>query len=150
MDFTYAPDRACENAVYILQGFDGIVQLDGYTGCNRLTRPSRTGGAPITVAHCWAHARRKLKEVFDRDGSEIAAEGLRRIAKLYRIETEVRGMARPAALGTPNARCAAGRGLRRMAGGAMPAYLREVTRRREAGLYAGKWQSEMARLLNVI
>ena len=28
------------------------------------------------------HARRKLKEVFDRDGSEIAAEGLRRIAKL--------------------------------------------------------------------
>uniref|UniRef100_UPI003563E484 IS66 family insertion sequence element accessory protein TnpB n=1 Tax=Roseovarius sp. TaxID=1486281 RepID=UPI003563E484 len=32
---------------------------------------------PIRVAHCWAHARRKLKEVFDRDGSEIAGEGLR-------------------------------------------------------------------------
>ncbi|TJZ75900.1 IS66 family transposase, partial [Paracoccus hibiscisoli] len=53
--FTYAPDRAGENAERILQGFDGILQLDGYTGYNRLTRPSRTGGAPITVAHCWAH-----------------------------------------------------------------------------------------------
>lgn len=90
--FTYAPDRAGEKAERILQGFDGILQLDGYTGYNRLTRPSRTGGAPITVTHCWAHARRKLKEIFDRDGSEIAAEGLRRIAELYRIEAEIRGM----------------------------------------------------------
>lgn len=90
--FTYAPDRAGENVERILQGFDGILQLDGYTGYNRLTRPSRTGGAPIIVAHCWAHARRKLKEIFDRDGSEIAAEGLRRIAELYRIEAEICGM----------------------------------------------------------
>ncbi|SFO52412.1 Transposase [Paracoccus pantotrophus] len=90
--FTYAPDRGGENAERILQGFDGILQLDGYTGYNRLTRPSRTGGAPITVAHCWAHARRKLKEIVDRDGSQIAAEGLRRIAELYRIEAEIRGM----------------------------------------------------------
>ena len=83
--FTYTPDRAGENAERILQGFDGILQLDGYTRYNRLMRPSRTGGAPITVAHCWAHARRKLKEILDRDGSEIAAEGLRRIAERYRI-----------------------------------------------------------------
>jgi hypothetical protein len=52
---------------------DGILQLDGYTGYNRLTRPTRKGGDPIRVAHCWAHARRKLREVFDRDESEIAA-----------------------------------------------------------------------------
>ena len=90
--FTYAPGCGRESAERILQGFDGILQLDGYTGYNRLTRPSRTGGAPITVAHCWAHARRKLKEIFDRDGSEIAAEGLRQIAELYRIEAEIRGM----------------------------------------------------------
>jgi transposase len=90
--FTYQPSRAGAHAEQILQGFDGILQLDGYTGYDRLTRPSRKGGAPITVAHCWAHARRKLKEVFDRDGSEIAAEGLRRIAELYRIEAEIRGM----------------------------------------------------------
>ena len=61
---------------------------------------------PITVAHCWAHARRKLKEVFDRDGSEIAAEGLRRIAELYRIEAEIRGMGSGQRLSARQARSA--------------------------------------------
>ena len=44
------------------------------------------------MAHFWAHAPRKLKEVFDRDSSEIAAEGLRRIAEFYAIETDSRGI----------------------------------------------------------
>lgn len=90
--YFYAPGRGGENAGRFLTGFDGILQLDGYQGYNRLTRPSRKGGAPIRVAHCWAHARRKLKEVFDRDGSEIAAEGLRRIAGFYAVEADIRGI----------------------------------------------------------
>lgn len=90
--YFYAPDRAGVNAETFLTGFDGVLQLDGYTGYNRLTQPSRKGGAPIRVAHCWAHARRKLKEIFDRDGSEIAAEGLRRIAEFYVIEVDIRGI----------------------------------------------------------
>jgi hypothetical protein len=90
--FFYAPGRSGKNAETFLCGFEGTLQLDGYQGYNRLTRPSRTGGDPIRVAHCWAHARRKLKEVFDRDGSEIAADGLRRIAELYAVEAEIRGM----------------------------------------------------------
>jgi len=89
--YFYAPGRAGENAEAFLTGFDGILQIDGYTGYNRLTKPSRRGGAPLRVAHCWAHARRKLKEVFDRDGSDIAAEGLRRIAELYAVEADIRG-----------------------------------------------------------
>ncbi|MGV0817509.1 IS66 family transposase [Martelella sp. AMO21009] len=89
--FYYAPGRAGENVEKILRGFDGILQLDGYQGYNRLTRPSRKGGDPIRVVHCWAHARRKLKEVFDRDGSKIAAEGLRRIAAFYKVEADIRG-----------------------------------------------------------
>ncbi|GMG81931.1 hypothetical protein LNKW23_11440 [Paralimibaculum aggregatum] len=43
------------------------------------------------MAQCWAHTRRKLREIFERDGSAIAAEGLRRIAELYKIEREIRG-----------------------------------------------------------
>lgn len=50
--FFYAPGRAGENAEKILRGFDGILQFDGYQGCNRLARPSRKGGDPIRVAHC--------------------------------------------------------------------------------------------------
>jgi transposase len=91
--FFYAPDRGGRNAETFLHGFDGTLQLDGYAGYSRLTRPSRKGGDPIRVAHCWAHARRKLKEVFDRDGSEIASEGLRRVAEIYAVEAEIRGSA---------------------------------------------------------
>jgi len=90
--YFYASGRAGENAETFLTGFDGILQIDGYTGYNRLTKSSRKGGAPIQVAHCWAHARRKLKEVFDRDGSDIAAEGLRRIAEFYAVEADIRGV----------------------------------------------------------
>lgn len=45
--YFYAPGRAGENAETFLTGFDGILQIDGYTGYNRLTKPSRKGGAPI-------------------------------------------------------------------------------------------------------
>jgi len=53
--FFYAPDRKGKNAETFLRRFDGILQLDGYQGYNRLTRPSRQGGNPIRVAQCWAH-----------------------------------------------------------------------------------------------
>ena len=104
--YFYAPGRHGEHAETFLHGFNGTLQIDGYPGYNRLTRPSRKGGAPITVAHCWAHARRKLKEVFDRDGSEIAAEGLRRIAELYAIEKDIRGCAPGQRLSARQARSA--------------------------------------------
>lgn len=52
------------------------------------------------------HARRKLKEVFDRDGSEIAAEGLRCIAEFYKVEAEIRGCAPGQRLSTRQARTA--------------------------------------------
>jgi len=90
--YFYAPGRAGQNAETFLTGFDGILQIDGYQGYNRLTKPTRKGGNPIRVAHCWAHARRKLNEVFDRDRSEIAAEGLRRIAGIYAVEADIRGI----------------------------------------------------------
>ena len=43
------------------------------------------------MQHLWAHARRKLCEVHDSHRSTIAAEGLRRIAKMYAIEKSIRG-----------------------------------------------------------
>ena len=54
--YFYAPGRAGENAETFLTGFDGILQIDVYPGYNRLIKPSRKGGDPIRVAHCWAHA----------------------------------------------------------------------------------------------
>lgn len=60
--FTYAPGRGGQHAERILQGFGGILQVDGYAGYNRLIAPARIG-PDIQLAHCWAHARRKLIEI---------------------------------------------------------------------------------------
>ncbi len=87
--FTYAPGRGGEHAEDILSGFNGILQVDGYGGYNRLTKKERDGGKPVVLAYCWAHARRKL---FDLAGSSpIARQGLAQIAKLYEIEAGIRG-----------------------------------------------------------
>lgn len=89
--FTYGDSREGRHAMAILQGFDGTLQVDGYAGYEALTRATRTGGKPLLLAYCWAHARRKLHEVHKSDASPVAAEGLRRIAELYAIEAEIRG-----------------------------------------------------------
>lgn len=43
----------------------------------------------MSLAFCWAHARRKFYELAD--SSPVATEVLRRIAALYAIEDEIRG-----------------------------------------------------------
>jgi transposase len=88
--YFYADGRGGEHAEEFLAGFKGILQVDAYSGYNRLTKDARSDG-PLTLAYCWAHARRKLKEVHDSDASPIAAEGLSRIAEFYKIEAEIRG-----------------------------------------------------------
>jgi transposase len=88
--FCYADGRGGKHATEFLMGFSGTLQVDGYTGYNALTKPGRNSG-PIKLAYCWAHARRKLKEVHDRDASPIAGEGLKRIATFYKIEEAIRG-----------------------------------------------------------
>lgn len=88
--FCYADGRGGKHATDFMTGFSGTLQVDGYAGYNALAKPERKGG-PVKLAYCWAHARRKLKEVHDRDGSPIAAEGLKRIKGFYKVETEIRG-----------------------------------------------------------
>ncbi len=88
--YEYAPSRSGKHGEKLLVGFEGTVQVDGYSGHNRLRRPDRSGGA-LTLAACWVHARRGLKEVFDSNASPIAKAGLERIAQLYRIEDKIRG-----------------------------------------------------------
>ena len=85
--FTYAPGRGGQHAEHILQGFGGILQVDGYAGYNRLVRAGRN----IRLAYCWAHARRKLIEITRMGPAPIAQEGLRLIRVLYAIEAEITG-----------------------------------------------------------
>lgn len=87
--FTYAPGRAGKYATEILQEFSGILQVDGYAGYNRVL--DLRDNAPIQLAYCWAHARRKLYDLTHHNVAPIAEEGLKQIAVLYRIEAQVRG-----------------------------------------------------------
>ncbi|TCL66448.1 transposase IS66-like protein [Rhizobium sp. BK251] len=91
MAFTYAPGRGGHHAERILQGFTGILQVDGYAGYNRLIAPDRVC-PDIRLAYCWAHARRKLVEITGTESAPIAQEGVKRIGELYRIEAELRGL----------------------------------------------------------
>ena len=83
--FRYSPDRKGERPREHLKAFTGFLQADAYAGFERLYDPDRKPG-PITPVACWAHARRKLHDVFQADPSSAAAEGLRKIRDLYEVE----------------------------------------------------------------
>ena len=89
--YFYAPGRRDEYAERFLDAFNGILQVDGYAGYNRLTGRTRKGGAPLRLACCWSHCRRRLRKISDSSGSEITAQGSRRIAEFYAIEADIRG-----------------------------------------------------------
>jgi hypothetical protein len=90
--FLYAEDRKGERPAAHLAGFEGILQVDGYSGFKSLL----AGRPPdqIKLAFCWAHCRRGFYELHRSTGSPLAEEALRRIGELYAIEAEIRG--RPA------------------------------------------------------
>jgi hypothetical protein len=103
--FTYAPGCGGIHAERILQGFSGILQVDGYAGYNRLIGPDRIG-LDMRLAYCWAHARRKLVEITRTGAAPIAEDGVRRVGELYRIEAELRGRDPDARLAGRQARSA--------------------------------------------
>lgn len=88
--YSYAPSRAGKHAVDILQGFEGVLQVDGYTGYNRVK--DRRDSEPIELAYCWAHARRKLFDLTVHNVAPIAEEGIKQIKAFYRIEAHIRGL----------------------------------------------------------
>src|SRR5215204_2081978 len=90
--YLYAEDRKGEHPAAHLAEFQGVLQVDGYSGFKSLL----AGRPPdqIKLAFCWAHCRRGFYELYRSTGSPLAEEALRRIGELYRIEAEIRG--RPA------------------------------------------------------
>jgi transposase len=85
--YVYAPDRKAARPIAHLSGFAGVLQVDGYSGYRALA-----GHNQVTLAFCWAHVRRRFYELAAAGAAPIASEALTRIAELYRIENEIRGM----------------------------------------------------------
>jgi hypothetical protein len=86
--YVYAPDRKGERVVSHLAGFKGVLQVDGYAGYRKLAE-----SGDIQLAFCWAHVRRRFYELAVAGNAPIASEMLARIAKLYAVESEIRGKA---------------------------------------------------------
>ena len=80
--FRYSPDRKAVYPNKHLQSFSGVLQADAYAGFNSLYERS---DSPVLEAACWAHARRKLYDIYEATDSPIAREALERIAALYQI-----------------------------------------------------------------
>lgn len=84
--YVYVPDRKAERPVTYLEGFTGVLQVDGYAGYRKLAE----GGA-VRLAFCWAHVRRVFYDLQTGGSAPIVSEALRRIAQLYAVEAEIRG-----------------------------------------------------------
>ena len=84
--YRFTIDRKGEHPAGHLQGFQGWMHADGYSGFNELFRAGN-----VREVACLAHIRRKFVDVFHSEGSVIAEEALKRIAGLYAVEKDGRG-----------------------------------------------------------
>src|SRR5436309_8310477 len=78
------PSRSQEAARQVLNGYRGIVLADGYAAYDALAR----AGPSFTLAHCWAHVRRKYVEA-EPHYPEPCREALDLIGRLYTVEAEI-------------------------------------------------------------
>jgi transposase len=79
--YTILESRSQEAARQVLNGYRGIVIADGYGAYEALAR----AGPSFTLAHCWAHVRRKFVEA-EPHYPEPCAEVLALIGELYAVE----------------------------------------------------------------
>ena len=123
--YFYAPSRAGENAETFLTGFDGILQIDGYQGYNRLTKLTRKGGAPgqrlsarqtrsvplVAAFGDWLQAQRRKISAKSRLGEKLTYihnhwDGLQTFLADGRVEIDnnrVENLIRPITLNRKNA-----------------------------------------------
>ena len=84
--YQFSPDRKGVRPNTHLANYTGFMHADGYPGFNELYRTGK-----VSEVACMAHIRRKFVDIHKAQGSAIAEEAIKRIAKLYGVEKDVRG-----------------------------------------------------------
>jgi len=85
--YQFTPDRRGKWPAQHLADFKGWMHADGYAGFNELYRKGQ-----VEEVACMAHIRRKFVDIHKSQGLAVADEAVKRIAQLYKIEKEVRGL----------------------------------------------------------
>lgn len=84
--YHYSEGRNGEYPHRHLQGFNGVMHIDGYAGYKQIVKDNK-----ITAIACLAHIRRKFFDVHKSTGSALAQEAITQIAALYKIEKAIKG-----------------------------------------------------------
>jgi transposase len=88
--YRFEDSRSGDCVARHLDGYRGILQVDGYAAYNRLARPDRSNDA-VMLAGCWSHVRRRFYELHVNDSSELATATIERMTQLWEVEANVRG-----------------------------------------------------------
>lgn len=84
--YKFTIDRKGHHPVDHLADYKGWVHADDYAGFNGVFGEGRA-----SEMACMAHVRRKFVDVQQSQGSAMAEEAIRRMAKLYAVEKEAKG-----------------------------------------------------------
>jgi transposase len=84
--FDYTPSRSRDGPVAFLDGFQGYLQADAFSGYDAIY----AGGKVIEVA-CWAHVRRKFVEA-EKTDPQRAYTAVAMIRLLYDVESEAKDL----------------------------------------------------------
>lgn len=93
--YEYQKTRNHSHPLEFLDGFEGYLVCDGFPGYKTMSR--KAGG--ITIAQCFAHARRKFSDALKAskgskypERSKVASDALQMIAAIYHAEGKLQDM----------------------------------------------------------
>lgn len=88
--YVYARSRSHQAISGQLGGYEGVLQVDGYSAYKALEDPGCKTGT-IQLAFCLAHLRRRFVDLHKSTQSPITASIITLLGRVYRIEAEIRG-----------------------------------------------------------
>lgn len=83
--YQFSENRKGEHPCNHLSGYTSTIHADGYAGFNGVFSADKANEQA-----CMVHVRRKFVDVYEAQGSSIAAEAVKQIARLYAVEKEAR------------------------------------------------------------
>ena len=85
--YDYSPSRSGDTPVDLLEGFSGVLQVDGYDAYARVCRENN-----LIRAGCWDHARRKFFDASKTSkGKGIGKKAIDILKRVYKIEKKIQG-----------------------------------------------------------